>query len=418
MAKRASLSEADIVAKRFEANQIFTPSAPVAIAELFAGRQKQMAQIIDAIGERGRHAILYGERGVGKSSLAQIIPFLLPRSVERVRHIRIQAFPGDAFSNVAKRVFHNIHVNGDFGEGTQTYNATEFYPDAVSIDDFLSEMRMFRENELPIIVIDEFNEIDDDRTSVLMSNIIKALSDSISKVTIVIVGVADNVGDLVKGHQSIERCTEEIPMPRMPVNERREVLDRRLSRLGMSMSGDAKWKILNLSKGLPAYVHTLGKYAVFSALQERRLFITEQDVDNAINEGLNSSQQSLKDTYEGATHSNNARAQFRHVLTACALARVDDAGFFMPAAVREPLSSILKRSVHIANFQDTLRDFAETRGQILERVGEPRSFRFRFRNPSMQPYVIMRGIKDNVIDETAKRALSSPEQPELPFSSD
>jgi hypothetical protein len=32
--------------------------------------------------------------------------------------------------------------------------------------------------------------------------------------------------------------------------------------------------------------------------------------------------------------------------------------------------------------------------------------------------VIMRGIRDNVIDESAKRPLSSPEQPELLFSSD
>jgi hypothetical protein len=122
----------------------------------------------------------------------------------------------------------------------------------------------------------------------------------------------------------------------------------------------------------------------------------------------------LKNSYEAATRSNNTRAQFRHVLTACALAKVDDGGYFVPAAVREPLSGILKRNVEIANFQDTLRDFAEAkRGAILERVGEPRSYRFRFKNPAMQPYVIMRGIRENVIDEAAKQALSSPEQPDL-----
>jgi len=60
---------------------------------------------------------------------------------------------------------------------------------------------------------------------------------------------------------------------------------------------------------------------------------------------------------------------------------------------------------------------AAKRGLILERVGEPRSYRFRFKNPAMQPYVIMRGIRENVIDEGAKRALSSPEQPDL-FASD
>src|SRR6266566_9086640 len=78
------------------------------------------------IGERGRHAILYGERGVGKSSLSQIIPFLLPRSVEHVRHIRIQAFPGDTFSAVARRVFHSIHFEADYGEGKRNYSAIEF----------------------------------------------------------------------------------------------------------------------------------------------------------------------------------------------------------------------------------------------------------------------------------------------------
>jgi len=121
----------------------------------------------------------------------------------------------------------------------------------------------------------------------------------------------------------------------------------------------------------------------------------------------------LKDSYEAATRSNQARALFRHVLTACALARPDDAGYFTPAAVRDPISSILKRPMEIANFQDTLRDFAEKRGKILERTGEARSYRFRFANPAMQPYVIMRGIRDGIVNDEAKQALSSPEQPDL-----
>ncbi len=202
-------------------------------------------------------------------------------------------------------------------------------------------------------------------------------------------------------------------MPRMAVTERREVLERRLARLGMEISGDGKWKIINLSKGLPAYVHSLGKFAAYSALKQGKLSITEDDVDEAINEVLRSSQQSLKDAYETATRSNQARAQFRHVITACALARVDDGGYFMPTAVREPLSAILKRPVEISKFQDNLTDFADKRGPILERTGESRSYRFRFLNPAMQPYVLMRGIRDGIVDETAKRALSSPEQPDL-----
>lgn len=417
MAKR-TLNREDVASKKFEANNLFTPSAPIAIAELFAGRSSQASKIVEAIGERGRHVILFGERGVGKSSLAQIAPFFIPKSPRLVRHIRVQAFPGDTFSVVAKRIFSQIHIEEDYGEGRKAYNAAEFYPNDVSIDNFLSEMLFFKETEIPIVVIDEFNEIDDKDTSILVANIMKALSDSPSNlVTIIIVGVADSVTDLFDRHQSIARCTEQILMPRMTVDERKDILDRRLSQLGMTIVGDAKWKIINLSKGLPAYVHALGKHAVYSSLDDLRLQVSEADVDVAIGSVLNSAQQTLRDSYDEATRSNQAKAQFRHTLTACALAKVDDAGYFMPVAIRDPLSNILKRSVEISNFQDALRDFAERRGQILERTGESRSYRFRFRDPAMQPYVIMRGIKESIVDGVARRALSSPEQADL-FASD
>lgn len=73
-----------VTEKRFEINEIFTPSTPVTTAELFAGRSSQMLRALDAIAERGRHVLLYGERGVGKTSLAQIIPLLVPRRRARL----------------------------------------------------------------------------------------------------------------------------------------------------------------------------------------------------------------------------------------------------------------------------------------------------------------------------------------------
>jgi len=85
--------------------------------------------------------------------------------------------------------------------------------------------------------------------------------------------------------------------------------------------------------------------------------------------------------------------------------------------VRDPYANILKRQIDIANFQDNLRDFAEKKGQILQRTGESRGYRFRFRDPATQPYVIMRGIRDGLIDETAMQALFSSDQSDL-FASD
>lgn len=120
------------------------------------------------------------------------------------------------------------------------------------------------------------------------------------------------------------------------------------------------------------------------------------------------------DIYESATRSNQPGNLLRQVLTACALAKVDDSGYFTPVAVKEPLSAILGRHVEIANFQNHLKAFIDPkRRAILQRDGEARAYRFRFKQPAMQPFVLMKGFIDGIIDIDAKRALSSPEEPDL-----
>ncbi len=58
----------------------------------------------------------------------------------------------------------------------KVYNVAEFYPGQVTIDDFLNEMGIFKETEIPIVVLDEFNEIDDEDTSILGSKPIKQVA--------------------------------------------------------------------------------------------------------------------------------------------------------------------------------------------------------------------------------------------------
>ena len=102
------------------------------------------------------------------------------------------------------------------------------------------------------------------------------------------------------------------------------------------------------------------------------------------------------------------------MLTACASAKADESGYFAPGWVREPLSAIVGRQIDVADFQGHLKVFTtEKRGAILERIGEERAYPFRFRHPAMQPYVIMRGISEEIVDEKASAALSSSEQGDL-----
>ena len=99
------------------------------------------------------------------------------------------------------------------------------------------------------------------------------------------------------------------------------------------------------------------------------------------------------------------------------MAKTDESGYFTPRQVQEPLAYILKKSIRIDGFNPNLKDLAsDKRGNVLQQVGIERIYQYRFRDPAMQPYVIMKGIVDGFLDEKAKMALSAPEQDDL-FSS-
>ena len=95
----------------------------------------------------------------------------------------------------------------------------------ITPDDVVRELSNFGPNDVPIIVVDEFNEVSDPATPRLMANAIKGLSDAGVNATVIVVGVADDVNELIAGHESISRCCEEVLMPRMGQHELRDVID-------------------------------------------------------------------------------------------------------------------------------------------------------------------------------------------------
>lgn len=411
----ARLTPDDVPGLRFDIQALFTPSTPIRLADLFAGRRGQIGQLIDAVAEPGRHAILYGERGVGKTSLSQILEHLVPSGRQKVIHSRKACSPGDSFETIWRKFFRDMRFTftGDSGPAEATVG--ELYPGGIHPDDVLREMKQFSLNDIPIFVIDEFNEIrDSGQTAALLANTIKTLSDEGVGATIVVVGVGDSVTELFEGHGSSSRCTEEVLMPRMSRDELAEIIDKRLKQLGMTIDEDARWKIVILARGLPTYVHRLGKHAATRAVEDLRRHITEEDVDESVNEILTGSLQSLRDSYGAATDSNQPGNLFKEILLACALARADDAGYFVPAAVREPLEKILGRPMTIAQYQNHLGDWhTDKRGRILQRTGDSRTYRFRFADPAMQPYVLMKGIADGMVNDGAKAILRFPAQGQL-----
>jgi energy-coupling factor transporter ATP-binding protein EcfA2 len=416
---RKQMVDGDWEALSFEASQLFSPSTPLSESDLFAGRFEQIDKMFEATSERGKHVILFGERGVGKTSLAKLFSNFFPKTLRHIIAIREQCDPTDDFTSIWKKVFKDIHVRMDENGEQVTRPLADSVSGELTPDDVRRQLDgLFKPTQVPIIVIDEFDKIEDRNANSLMANTIKSLSDYGVNVTIILVGIADSIVDLIGEHASVQRCLEQILMPRMEMNERKEVLAKIIPKLGMKIHPDADWKIADLSRGLPSYIHSLGLYAVQNAIQRKSITILDVDVDAAISRVLDRSQETVREVYATAIHSNRADSLYREVLLACALAETNERGLFTPQAVCQPLTAILKREkiVEIAAFQQHLKKFITgERSEVLVRKGRERAFQFRFNDPMMQPFVIMKGIEQKLVDPAAMSVLSSPAQGVLPI---
>jgi Cdc6-like AAA superfamily ATPase len=384
------------------ATRVFTPATPVSEDSLFAGRMKELRRVLDTINQQGRHGVIFGERGVGKTSLASVISSRLRSPGQTVVAPRVNCDSNDTYSSLWKKVFSEIDllrktpsVGFQLTIFEETVKAAEVVSDNASPDEVRRLLALLSTTGLVIIVFDEFDRIQNDETRRMMADTIKALSDHDVSVTIMLVGVADSVADLVAQHESIERAIIQTKMPPMSASELEQILENGMRRLEMKIEPAAQSEIALLCQGFPHYAHTLGLHATRACLDRKSLVVTLPDVDSAIDRALADVDQTIRGVYDKAVFSPQKDTLHASVLLACALVKIGEFGYFTASNVREPLSDITGKRYEIPGFSKHLKDFSEeARGRILKKEGETRKFRFRFRNPLMKPLILMKGVAD------------------------
>jgi Cdc6-like AAA superfamily ATPase len=379
--------------RSFKLGQVFTPGAPVARRDLFAGRVEQVFVITTAIGQPGKHVVLFGERGVGKTSLANLLrEFLAPILGANGRVVRINCTTQDIFSSIWSKVLRELGIERPEHWRYET-------PDPDEIRSILGELTV-----PTVIILDEFERIEDDDSLSLMADTIKALSDHLIPAKLVIVGVADSIDLLIGEHESIQRAIEEVQMPRMTEGELTDIINTGLSAVDMNIRPVAMNRIVRLAEGLPYYVHLLTLEAARRTVDDDRAEVNDSDVDAAIQIAVRP--HSLRSEYQRAIQSSRRYSLFAPVLAACALAEKNLLGNFTARDVREPLSRIMGRSYDTRTFFPHLKAFTEfDRGFVLKREGLPPRYTYRFRDPMLQPFAVLMALAEGIIPEDYRREL-------------
>ena len=113
-AENALLSYEESKTLSAKAAKVFQPRTPITTKELFAGRWDELVAIVDAVNQPGLHAVIYGERGVGKTSLANVISPTIwafdqddKKAPERLV-VKVVASSGDTFSSIWRKLFNEL----------------------------------------------------------------------------------------------------------------------------------------------------------------------------------------------------------------------------------------------------------------------------------------------------------------------
>lgn len=373
-------------------NRVFSPISPIKRKDFFFGRIIQLEHVVDAINEVGQHAILHGERGVGKTSLANIMydsfTYLFPVKVTCNREDEFVTLWDRAFEELIKsktttgKQLEEKHVRDISKIRKQLKEEVVVTPAQIE-----SLIRQLNGHKF-LFIFDEFDNIRTKKIRTSFADLLKSLSDNVENSTIVLVGIGDNVEELIGIHRSLERCLKQIKMPRMSDEEAGNIIDNGLKKLNISITKNVRSKILEFSSGFPHYIHLLCKYGAKQLIINGKSEFNDAYLQIAIKNGIDNTSEQLRSSYRKAIVDCNADSKWKKVIHSCANGKADTYNCFSTNEVLAEYNKMINKPVKASSIRYNLNKLcSKERGDILMKMGTGVNTRYRFINPMMRAFV-------------------------------
>jgi Cdc6-like AAA superfamily ATPase len=314
-----------------EVENAFQPAKEINSATRFAGRKTAVGDAYFGLVAVGSHIAIVGNRGIGKTSLSRQVANIATGDnnlLERLQlsHDRKLDFLSIYFAcgkttqnttDLLERLLTSTGCLGDWiydipkaSKIVRSYNpkfgvkvfgaevglsgekktetTTEPAIAVHAVDTvFANAVAAIIEQNIStdgiLIVVDEFDQIADPSG---FASFLKALSTNVPKVKFCLVGVAQDIQQLMKEHQSTDRlfAGSIIALPSMSMDELKEIIAIAEAAVGGCIKFDpaAADRLATLAQGHPYMVHLIGKYAFRLAHQNKKEIIESQDVDATV----------------------------------------------------------------------------------------------------------------------------------------
>jgi len=330
----------------------FRPNSEIENPAAFAGRTREVRNLTDALLTDRSCPVIYGERGLGKTSLAVqmarialgdsalleqvgasgsilsadevFVPFIVScsdatRNKDEILQRLINTAEGyktlaglegrEADSATSRK---KLNLKVFELESTKNFSAAEKRKHSrLNVEDrLLAVIDAIQASGIHkfLFVIDELDRAAN--TDGLANFIKNASSDSVK---FLLVGIANNISTLVSGHESIERNLQPVRVRTMNRAELAEIVERALALLRgngveIDVAPDATERLVSAAGGYPWFVHILGQEALRSVWDSKRSTIQATDVDEAIRAlAQNRFAQQFSDAYQMAVRDSRTR---------------------------------------------------------------------------------------------------------------
>jgi hypothetical protein len=275
---------------RLRLREAFTPSQPVVERNRFAGRRAVLASLIRAIEDQRQHVVIYGERGIGKTSLLHV----MAQAAREARYLVVYVSCGatsnfDEFFRAAADGVPLLY-HADFGptspEGERGDTFADLLPATPISVRMASQTCAKIAGTRVLVLLDEFDRVEQPEFRRNVAEFIKNLSDQTIRLQLVIAGVARNLTEIIAEIPSVQRNIFALEAPPMNEKEVRELIGRggEIGRLDYGQA--ASDLIIESSNGLPYLASLLSHHAGLNALDAGRHEVTREDVGGAIGSAL------------------------------------------------------------------------------------------------------------------------------------
>jgi Cdc6-like AAA superfamily ATPase len=309
----------------------FLPAAGVEDPHRFAGRGSEIEELTNALSTKGSIPLVYGQRGLGKSSLAlqmsriaqgdvellseleledlalpeeqRYITFyvnctdstknlrgLLQMMINAVESLKNQKIRDDAQGEyrlidkstrrgVSLKFFH-LETTKSYVAQVQALDTAKFSPEELLLR--LTETLTDVYGQKVLFVVDELDRVSNTKG---LASFLKSYSSEYLK--FMLVGIGTTEGALLRDHASLSRQLVPVGVSTMSKLELESIVDRTEEYLAeggesLTFAPSAKTKLAQIAQGFPWFVHVLGQAALVAAVRDKRLSVERIHIDEIV----------------------------------------------------------------------------------------------------------------------------------------